>query len=245
MTIHHSPWQTAPWPDVVDCIITDPPYSARTHTGNSGGRRVVNRKTGAGNPTENCREIDYASLTPEQAHEWGREWAKRARSWVAVLTDSELIAAWRAGFDSAGMTTFAPVPCIITGMTCRLAGDGPSSWAVYLMVARTKAASKWGTLPGAYVVTPESSRGDSRIGGKPLPLMRQIIRDYSRPGMVVADPCCGYGTTLVAAAEQGREVWGCDTDAESVRQTTERLAKVKAQPNLFESPKQLEIDNAQ
>lgn len=243
MTIHHSAWQDAAWPDVVDCIITDPPYSARTHTGNNGGRceaRDASRDKVGSAP---IRQLDYAALTPDEAHAWGREWARRARSWVAVLTDSELIAAWRAGFDAGGMCSFAPVPCVITGMTCRLAGDGPSSWAVYLMVARSKAAAKWGTLPGAYVVTQDfgGDRGAGRIGGKPLPLMRQIVRDYSRPGMVVADPCCGYGTTLIAAAEQGRTVWGCDTDAESVRRTRERLETVKAQPQLFEAATQLEI----
>ena len=48
-------------------------------------------------------------------------------------------------------------------------------------------------------------------------------------------------TTLIAAAEQGRNVWGCDTDAESVKRTRERLAMVKAQPQLFEAATQLEI----
>lgn len=248
MTIHHSAWQEAAWPETVDCIITDPPYSARTHTGNDGGRRAA--RDPKRDPAAKCpsgsgpiRQLDYAALTPDEAHAWGREWARRARSWVAVLTDSELIAAWRAGFDAGGMCSFAPVPCVITGMTVRLTGDGPSSWAVYLMVARSKAASKWGTLPGAYVVPHEGSgRAENRIGGKPLPLMRQIVRDYSRPGMVVADPCCGYGTTLIAAAEQGRTVWGCDTDAESVKRTRERLETVKAQPQLFENPLQLEIE---
>ena len=241
MTIHLSAWQDAAWPETVDCIITDPPYSARTHTGNDGGRRATRDWTQYGG-SEAIRQLDYAALTPDEAHAWGREWARRARSWVAVLTDHSLLPAWSSGFESGGMYAFAPVPCVITGMTCRLTGDGPSSWAVYLMVARSKAASKWGTLPGAYVVPHESAaRSDNRIGGKPLPLMRQIVRDYSRPGMVVADPCCGYGTTLIAAAEQGRTVWGCDTDAESVKRTRERLETVKAQPQLFENPLQLEI----
>jgi len=247
MTIHHSAWQDAAWPETVDCIITDPPYSGRTHTGNDGGRRASRdpkRDAAAKWPSGSgpIRQLDYAALTPDEAHAWGREWARRARSWVAVLTDSELMHAWQSGFRAGGMTTFAPVPCVIIGMTCRLTGDGPSSWAVYLMVARSKAAAKWGTLPGAYVVPHESSRGEHRIGGKPLSLMRQIVRDYSRPGMVVADPCCGYGTTLIAAAEQGRTVWGCDTDAESVKRTRERLETVKAQPQLFTAFTQLELE---
>ena len=233
--IHLGTWQNAAWPEQVDCIITDPPYSERTHSGNNGGRRVANRKTAAGHVTTNCREIDYPALTPEQAHEWGREWAARARSWVAVLTDSELMHAWQSGFKAAGMTTFAPVPCVIIGMTCRLSGDGPSSWAVYLMVARAKSASKWGTLPGAYVANPENGnfRAHDRIGGKPLPLMQQIVRDYSRPGMLVADPCAGHATTLVAALQAGRRVWGAECDPAAHAAAVARLERVTAQPQLI------------
>jgi len=224
--IHLGTWQDAAWPEQVDCIITDPPYSERVHGGQTAKRR----------------DIDYTSLTEADVQAWAKAWAPRVRYWIAVMCDHSLIPTWSAALSAAGLYTFAPVPCVITGMTCRLTGDGPSSWAVYLMVARSKAASKWGTLPGAYVVPHEGSgRAENRIGGKPLPLMRQIVRDYSRPGMVVADPCCGYGTTLIAAAEQGRTVWGCDTDAESVRRTRERLETVKAQPQLFEAATQLEI----
>lgn len=239
MTIHLSAWQDAPWPEVVDCIIVDPPYSAWVHKGHDAGKRAGR---GQGQHSSAVRPLAYDSLTPADVQAWGSSWARRARQWVAVMTDHHLVPVWQDTFSGAGLYAFAPVPCVITGMTVRLSGDGPSSWTVYLMVARTKAASKWGTLPGAYVVPHESGRGDDRIGGKPLSLMRQIVRDYSRPGMVVADPCCGHGTTLVAAAEQGREVWGCDTDAESVRRTRERLTAVQAQPQLFEAATQLEIE---
>jgi site-specific DNA-methyltransferase (adenine-specific) len=167
---------------------------------------------------------------------WAKAWAPRVRYWIAVLTDSELISAWRAGFDAAGLCSFAPVPCVITGMTCRMTGDGPSSWAVYLVVARTKAAHKWGTLPGAYVVgqsTLEEKGQSSRIGGKPLPLMQQIVRDYSRPGMLVADPCAGHATTLVAALQAGRRVWGAECDPAAHAAAVARLERVTAQPQLI------------
>ena len=233
MTIHHSAWQDAAWPETVDCIITDPPYSARTHTGHNALFHSVG--------DDMRRAIDYTHLTPAMCREWAAAWAPRVRYWVAVMCDHVLIPVWQDAFQAAGLCVFAPVPCVITGMTVRMSGDGPSSWTIYLMVARTKKAAKWGTLPGAYVV-PVYHDKTARIGGKPLSLMRQIVRDYSRPGMVVADPCCGYGTTLIAAAEQGRTVWGCDTDAESVKRTIERLETVKAQPQLFEAATQLEIE---
>jgi site-specific DNA-methyltransferase (adenine-specific) len=210
--IHLSPWQTAPWPDQVDCIITDPPYSERTH---------------AGQP-DNRREINYASLSPADCHEWAAAWAPRVRYWIAVMCDTDLVVPWRDAMAAAGLfSKFAPVPCIIPGMTVRMAGDGPSSWSVSLVVARTKQAAKWGALPGAYWSSPETARAGARIGGKPLPLMQQIIRDYSRPEMLVADPCAGHGTTLVAAKGAGRLVWGAECDPAAHRAACERLDAVQ------------------
>ena len=226
MTIHLARWQDAPWPEQVDCIITDPPYSERTHSGNNGGRRQTRDARIDPGGSLPIRQIDYSSLSPEDVHEWTAAWAPRVRYWMAVFTDSELIHAWRDSMNAAGLYAFAPVPCVIPGMTCRLTGDGPSSWAVYLMVGRTKAANKWGTLPGAYIEgqkKAESAGGKARIGGKPLALMQQIIRDYSRPGMLVADPCAGHATTLVAAKAAGREVWGAECDADAHRAAIERL----------------------
>ena len=215
--IHPFPWQSAPWPDMVDAIICDPPYSERTHSGNNGGRR--NPRYGTSAP---IGQLDYASLTPADVQAWAAAWAPRVRHWCAVMTDHTLIHAWYDSFEAAGLYAFAPVPCTITGMTCRLAGDGPSSWAVYLMVARprTREAAKWRTLPGGYWVGQSIEHGqrghmrpnEARVGGKPLSLMQQIVRDYSNPGHLVADPCAGGGTTLVAAKAAGRQIWGAECD---------------------------------
>ena len=215
--IHLGTWQDAAWPEQVDCIITDPPYSERTHGGQTAKRR----------------DIDYTSLSPADVQAWAKAWAPRVRYWIAVMCDHTLIPTWSDALSAAGLYAFAPVPCVIAGMTCRLTGDGPSSWAVYLVVARTKAASKWGTLPGAYVVSPEHERGAARIGGKPLPLMQQIVRDYSRPGMLVADPCAGHATTLVAALQAGRQVWGAECDPAAHAAAVARLERVVAQPQLI------------
>jgi site-specific DNA-methyltransferase (adenine-specific) len=255
MVIHLSPWQSAPWPEQVDCIITDPPYSERTHSGNNGGRR---EKRDPSYATGNApiRQIDYSSLSPADVHEWAAAWAPRVRYWMAVMCDHTLIPHWSAAMTKAGLYSFPPVACVISGMTCRLTGDGPSSWAVYLMVGRTPAAlledfgrfndkgkpvRGWGTLPGGYWVGQErpDELGDRRIGGKPLPLMQQIIRDYSRPGMLVADPCAGHGTTLVAAKGAGRLVWGAERDPAAHRAACDRLDAVQV-PTLIPPDRSLQ-----
>ena len=65
------------------------------------------------------------------------------------------------------------------------------------------------------------------VGGKPLGLMRQLVRDYSREGETVWDPCCGGGTTLVAAKELGRKSIGMDLDRAHCEIAGERLRKAQ------------------
>lgn len=51
---------------------------------------------------------------------------------------------------------------------------------------------------------------------KPVALYEYLIRTYTQPGELVLDPCCGSGTTAIAARNTGRH-WICgDTSAEYV-----------------------------
>jgi DNA modification methylase len=45
---------------------------------------------------------------------------------------------------------------------------------------------------------------------KPVDLLRYAIRTYTDPGALVLDNCCGSGSTLVAAALEGRNYIGMD-----------------------------------
>lgn len=54
--------------------------------------------------------------------------------------------------------------------------------------------------------------------------MRAIVRDYSRRGDLVCDPTAGGGTTLLAAAIEGRRAIGAEVDDETFRAAKRRLA---------------------
>ena len=63
------------------------------------------------------------------------------------------------------------------------------------------------------------------VGGKPLDLMRAIVRDYSRPGDLICDPCAGGATTLLAAAMEGRRAVGAEIDHETYAKASARIAR--------------------
>jgi site-specific DNA-methyltransferase (adenine-specific) len=58
------------------------------------------------------------------------------------------------------------------------------------------------------------SRSDRRYGPeKPVSLMKLLIECSTMPGDYVLDPCCGAGSTLIAARQLGRRALGIELDA--------------------------------
>jgi len=210
----------------VDALIVDAPYSERTHTAYRDMEEV-----GRGS-------LRYASWSHDDVAVFVAEWAPLTRGWLVSLTDHVLARAWESCLEASGRYTFAPLACVEPGSRVRLSGDGPSQWSVWSVAARprTRAAQQWGALPGAYVVPPEYGwRGTKNgrsgvIGGKPLWLMERIVEDYTREGDLVCDPCCGAGTTLLAAKLLRRRWIGGDMDEKHVEIARERLRDLPAQP---------------
>jgi len=215
-TLRLGRWQDALADIECDALIVDAPYSARTHGGHD--RQVA--RLHAERPDLMKRAINYEGWTPEDVAAFVQHWSRRTRGWIVTITDHVLAPVWADALAGQGRYVFAPLPWLATGSRVRLAGDGPSSWTCWIIVARPRTGedrngrpfSRWGTLPGAYLHT--SDRG-GHIGGKPLALMEALVRDYSRPSDLVCDPCAGYGTTLAAALRQGRQAVGAEMDPET------------------------------
>lgn len=209
------------WQDVLadvecDALISDPPYSERTHAGALSSTGVA----GVGG---------YAAWTDEDARAYVEHWSPRVRGWIVIATDDTLGPVLRAALEAAGRYTFALVP-VLQHMP-RITGDGPGSPGHFLAVARPRGKRwlNWGSLPCWY----EAPRDGSIIrGGKPLGLMRAIVRDYSRPGDLVVDTHCGGGTTALACAIEGRRCLTAEVDPVTHELARARLA-VGYTPDLY------------
>lgn len=209
-------WRTALADVTCDAVICDPPYGARTHEATA--------DRGDGYDKAGLRP-DYTSWTPADVHEFVTAWSPRCRGWMVTLTSHDLVPAWEAAHAGADRYCFAPIPCVMRGMSVRMLGDGPSSWAVYAIAARprTKAFMQWGTLDGAYTGVPGREAGGGR--GKPPWLMAALVRDYTRPGDLVCDPFAGWGSTLAAALSLGRRAVGAEVDNDAHAEAVRRLGR--------------------
>lgn len=207
------------WQDVLadvetcDAVITDPPYSERTH---AGALAVVTEGTtvrGVGG---------YGHMTAQDVKELVRFWSARCTGWMVFHTDDVLFPFFRETAEWEGRYTFPILP--VLQQQPRVSGDGPSSCGHFLAVSRPreKRFLSWGSLPGWY----ESPRDGSIVrGGKPVSLVRKIIRDYTRPGALIVDPYAGGGTTLLAAAIEGRRAIGAEMDPATYAKARARLAR--------------------
>ncbi len=64
---------------------------------------------------------------------------------------------------------------------------------------------------------------------KPVSLLDRIILCSTKPGDLVADVCCGSGTTLISAAGNGRRFLGADVSRSAFTASRKRLANTAVQ----------------
>jgi len=205
----------------VDALITDPPYSERTHNGQR---------------TNGVATINYAPL-PAGANAAVAQWAAGvAAYWALVFTDHLGVMAWEEALTDVGWYVFAPVIHLRLHPSPRLAGDGPTSAADYVLVSRPRQrCARPGSRPGYYLdrnSSAVSKHEKPHPGGKRVDVMRAIVRDYSQPGDLVCDPYAGGATTLLAAAMEGRRSIGAEMDPATFDLAVKRLRRGWT-PDLF------------
>lgn len=219
------------WQDVLsgvecDAVITDPPFGERTHKGQRHGRRDA-RYTNYGDPTAlTATGFGYEPMKPQEARELVASAAVQSSTWTVIFTSHDLWPEYAGALEGSGRYVFAPLASVIPGRNVRLGGDGPASWADWLVISRLKGI-KWRALPGAYVTKYGNGRHkrDLPFGSKPELLMRKLIRDYSLPGDLIVDPYAGGATTLLAAVIEGRKAIGAERDPDTFAKAVKRLRR--------------------
>jgi hypothetical protein len=197
----------------VYAVITDPPYSPKTHDGQRSGNADGVVRTALKNAYESIDESACVECVQAISYMCLPNW------WV-VFGDHTSSAWWRKALEDDEHYVFAPVAWVKTNPTPRLGGDGPTCSTEWITVARRRDAPRCGSLPGHYIV---KVAHDGIVGGKSLNGMRAIVRDYVPRGATIFDPFAGMATTLIAARAEGRNAIGCEISAVTRAKAQRRL----------------------
>ena len=199
----------------VDCVITDPPYTERTH---SKARKNGDSGIEAGVTT-------FASITDADLRSVLEDMGRLTRTWVIATLDYRHSVA----FDNEpprGLKVQRLGVWVKTNPTPQITGDRPAQgWESIAYMHRADCRSKWngGGKHGNYV-TP-IARPEGHPTAKPMSIVGDWVRLFSNPGDTVLDPFAGSGTTLRAAKNEGRRSIGVELDERYCELIAKRLSQ--------------------
>lgn len=193
----------------VDAVITDPPYTERTH---SKARSLTGREG-----------IAFASMTDSALTSALMNMGRISRGWVIATLDYR----HAVQFDvdpPAGLKCQRLGVWVKTNPTPQLTGDRPAQgWESIAYFHRADRRSTWngGGVHGNYTMRTADPEGHPTA--KPLPLLQDLIRKFTKPGDVILDPFAGSGTTLRAAVNEGRRAIGVEIEERYCELIAKRL----------------------
>jgi site-specific DNA-methyltransferase (adenine-specific) len=228
----------------VDAVVTDPPYSSGgLYRGDRANPSVAAKYTQTG--TERFKGVTFAGDNRDQ-----RSWAYWCQLWLAEALRATrpggyllMFVDWRqlpTATDAvqAGGWTWRGIIAWDKGEAARAPNTAYYRHQCEYVVWGTKGTSDGvgegtGPWPGCYRF-PTRQDDKHHPTGKPTGLMRQLVKCAPIGGLIL-DPFAGSGTTLVAAALEGRQSLGFEVDPTHARIARRRLAEATAQPPLFQT----------
>ena len=195
----------------VAAVLTDPPYTERTHSKARTPERVGVSAFGA--------------ITDADLRAFLTEASRVSLGWVVATLDYR----HAVEFDNdppEGLRVLRLGVWVKTNPTPQLTGDRPAQgWESIAYMHRADRRSKWhgGGGHGNYVAPIPPSEGHPTA--KPLPLVSQWVRWFTNPGDVVLGPFAGSGPTLRAAGDEGRRAIGVEIEERYCEIAARRLAQ--------------------
>lgn len=204
-----------------DAIITDPPYLSASLS-NCG--QAFKGMTHAGGGTV----MGYAPASESLLDDLCAFARSRCKGWFVAFNDFDGAAHLRANFKSHGNVVAEPIawvkPPALT--PTRGALNLPVKGTEFITAARFNPLKRNGRIPGSYVGPNSAVPRDQFVtGGKPLELMRAIVRDFTKPGDLILEPFAGGGTTILAAVMEGRRCIASEMSEENFAISANRLSK--------------------
>lgn len=205
----------------VDAVITDPPYSDRTHemtrSNSNGAKRHGNRVLSG--------SFGFDSITAEDLALALSTAGRISRRWLVANVDYRHAFAF-SDAPPEGLRLLRIGVWIKTNPNPQISGDRPAQgWEAIAYMHRDDLRPSWtGGGRAANFVLPNAQK-HGHPTTKPVEMVRQFVRWFTEPGDVVFDPFAGSGTTLRAALDEGRKAIGVELDERYCEVIAKRLSQ--------------------
>jgi site-specific DNA-methyltransferase (adenine-specific) len=191
----------------VDCVITDPPYTERTH------KNATTNKIGEhDHPLREGGNRSFAAIGDAELKETLSFLGRLTRRWLVSTLDYR----HAIDFDNnppAGLRVLRIGVWVKTNPTPQISGDRPAQgWESIAYMHRNDLRPAWnaGGRHGNFVSP--IPRPEGHPTAKPIGMVRDWVRWFTEPADLVLDPFVGSGTTLRAAKDEGRRAVGVELD---------------------------------
>lgn len=221
----------------IDHFITDPPFEAEAHTKarriKRNGWRHMDPK---GNGSTFTAPLDFAPITEEQRSAVAAQMARIARRWILVFCQLEAAMLWRWALEDGGAIYKRTGIWDKPNGQPQLTGDRPGVGYECIVVAHaTEGRTRWNSGGKCAKWKHSSCHDGLHPTGKPLPLMSELVADFTDRGNIICDPFAGSGTTGVAALMAGRKFLGWELDPKHYETARRRLKDTREQASLLET----------
>lgn len=212
----------------VDHVVSDPPYEDSTH------KNIVNISRNDGRaPTEKLR---FESITKIREPFFNLS-CDASRGWIILFCTVEGAGRWADVINISKAKYKRACAWVKPDAMPQLNGECPAngleifncSWA-------GEGRAKWnaGGKRGVYThLTNQPDRTGLHPTEKPIPLMMEILKDFTNAGEAILDPFMGSGTTGVACVKTGRKFIGVELDEKYFDIACKRIEDAYKQPDLF------------
>lgn len=221
----------------VDHVITDPPYEDELHA--AVGK--INRIRNDGRRVPDDLGFDGVNA---QRSEIARAIVEASAGWAILFTLAEGVRAWRDDVQAAGAKWDTCLAWVKPDASPRFNGQGAArgfECAITAWCGRGYRSWNGGGKRGVYTYCVNQGRHGEHPTEKPVPLMCDLLADFTQPDQTVCDPFLGSGTTLVACARMGRKGIGIELNERYFEIACERVREAYRQPSLFkEQPRKTE-----
>ena len=221
----------------VDHVISDPPYEDELHKafGNKIRRNDGNYLPRSVNM---LAPIEFDGINSTRA-EVAKHAVAASSGWVILFTLAEGVRAWRDDLQAVGAKWDTTCFWIKPDASPRFNGQGPARGAECFVTCWAGTGHRrWngGGKRGIYTYCVNTDRQGEHPTEKPIPLMMDLVADFTMPGETVCDPFLGSGSTGVACAKLGRPFIGIEREPKWFDLACRRIAKAYEQPRLFDEP---------